>query len=359
MMTKILERYIAKTILLATALAALIIVSVLFITLMLPELKNLGEGDYGLPQALFYVLLRLPNEMYQFSPMIILLGCIMGLSALSSHRELAVMRASGFAISRIIGSVLVAALLLILAITVAGEWFGPALSYKAEVHKENAQNAGIAVVTGAGGWFHIDNNFIHVDQVVGHKLWEGVTRYQFDDKHHLQVAYYAKTLSMQNNVWRMNEVVKTTFYNERTKSQSMAQAPWDLKFNANLFNAGLDPSDMTLQKLSHYAQYLQQNGLQSQASEYQFDYWRRLFQPLASLVMIFLAIPFVLGAFSSSTLGWRIMMGIMAGFAFFILNAFLGQLSIVYQVPAMLAASLPLIMFALIGLLLSKSLIRH
>jgi lipopolysaccharide export system permease protein len=356
-MTKILQRYIAKIIMSATGLAALIILGVLALVIVLKELKNLGEGDYGLAQVVIYVLLRLPNELYQFLPMLILLGAIMGLSILSSHRELAVMRASGFSMGQIITSVLMAAFMLTLGMSAIGEWIGPDLSYKAEVRKENAQNAGQAVVTASGVWFHVEDNFIHVQHVVGRQLLEGVTRYQFDNQRHLQAAYFAKTLSFKNKQWQMNDVVKTTFYKERTKSQSFPTATWDLKLNPNLLNVGLvEPSEMSLPKLSRLANYLEQNGLQS--SEYRFDFWKRIFQPLASLVMVFLALPFVLGAESSSTMGWRILIGILVGFTFFILNAILGQLCIVFQLPAMLAAFLPAALFAVVGVYLSNRLIR-
>ncbi|RDI42677.1 LPS export ABC transporter permease LptG [Aquicella lusitana] len=357
-MIKVLERYIAKTTIISTMLVALIITSILFLITLLGELKNIGEGDYSIAQAFFYVLMRLPNEFYHFSPMLLLLGSIVGLSILSSHRELAVMRAAGFSIRRIVYSVLLAALALVLAISIVGEWIAPSLSYKAEMHKESAKNGGQVVVTGAGVWFHVDNNFIHVQQVVGRQLLEGVTRYQFNDKHQLQAAYFAKKLSYRDNQWRMSDVVKTSFYPERTKSQLFTEAAWDLKFNSNLLNVGLvEPSDMSLPKLVKFARYLHQNGLQS--SEYQYEFWQRIFQPFISLVMIFLAIPFVLGAFSTSTLGWRIVIGILVGFVFFISNAFLGQLCIVFQVPAVLAAFLPLAAFLVFGLFLFNRLVKR
>ncbi|MFZ2315129.1 MAG: LPS export ABC transporter permease LptG [Gammaproteobacteria bacterium] len=356
-MIRILERHIAKTIILATGLAALVITGVLFLMALLTEFKNIGEGDYTLGQALLYVLFRLPNQIYQFSPMLVLLGSIIGLSTLASHRELAVMRASGFSIKRIMGSVLMAAFLLVLLIGLLGEWIAPNLSYKAEIRKENLQNGGQAVVTASGIWFHVDNNFIHVQNVVGRQLLEGVTRYQFDDQHRLQAAYYAKKLIMENDQWQMIDVVKTNFYDERTKSKAEDKAVWDLKFNSNLLNIGLvEPNELSLPKLTKFARYLERNGLQ--AAQYRYDFWQRIFQPFASLVMIFLALPFVLGAMSNSTLGWRIMAGILVGFTFFISNAFLGQLSIVYQVPPMLAAALPLLLFLLLGVVLSRRLIR-
>ncbi len=347
-MIKMLERYIAKTLIGTTLLTTVVIIGVLFLLLLLGELKNIGEGDYGILQAIFYVLLRLPNEIYQFSPMLILLGSMIGLNALSSQRELAVMRASGFSIQRIAAVVLLASFLLITMTALIGEWIGPNLSYQAEIHKENAQNAGQAVVTSAGVWLHIDNNFVHIQHVVGRQLLEDVTRYQFDDQHRLQAAYFAKKLIYENHEWVMKKVVETNFYHDRTKSHSFEEVPWDLKMNVNLFNTHLvDPSEMSLPKLIKFSHYLTENGLQ--ASEYQFDFWRRLFQPLASLMMVFLAIPFVLGTFTTATKGSRIIMGIMTGFVFFISNAFLAQLCIVYQVPTFFAALLPPLFFAGVG----------
>lgn len=354
----ILTRYIGKTIVMATGLSSLIITSVLLLISLLTELKNIGEGDYGLVETILYVLLRLPNALYQFAPMLMLLGSIIGLSILSSHKELAVMRAYGFSTGKIMRSALFAVFLLTLGISIVGEWVAPDLSYHAEVRKENARNAGQAVVTAAGVWLHVDNNFIHVRHVVGRQLLEGVTRYEFDDNHQLLAAYYAKKLMLENKHWQMRDAVKTTFYKERTKSEVFPQVEWDLKFNSTLLKVGLvEASEMSLPKLAKFSHYLVQNGLQ--ATEYQFEFWHRILQPFASVIMIFLAIPFVLGTLSTVTMGWRILAGIVTGFAFFIFNALLSQLCIVYQMPTLLAAFLPLLIFGLFGFILSNRLIRR
>lgn len=357
-MITILGRYIAKTTITATAVVAMIIAIILFLISLLTELKNVGEGDYGFLQAFCYVLLNMPNALYQFSPLLILLGCISGLSILSSYRELAIMRTSGFSTRRIIISAFSAVLLLIVAITFIGERFAPNLSYKSEVQKENLQHAGQAAVTASGVWFHIDDNFIHVEQVIDRQLLKGVTRYKFDKNHHLLATYFAKQLAFENQQWQMKDVVQTTFTHNRTHSVSYDTLDWDLKVNPNLLNVGLvDPGEMSLVKLSKFINYLKKNNVQSNV--YQYNFWQRIFQPIASLLMIFLAIPFVLGSQGHTTLGWRMVIGILAGFIFFIANSFLGQLSIVYQLPAPVAAFLPLVIFMIIALFLSRRLIKY
>lgn len=355
-MFKILDRYIGKTVISATGVATAFITAVLFIMALLGEFKDIGEGDYGFGSAIVYVLLRLPNSLYQFSPILILLGSIIGLSILSSGRELSVMRASGYSIVRIIRSVLLAAFLLIALISLTGELIGPSFSHKAEMTKDNLQNAGQAVATASGVWLHVDNNFVHINRVVGKELLEGVTRYKFDDQHRLLAAYYAKTMTSSDAGWMMHDVVKTTINKNRARSESIKSKPWDLSFNKNLLNTGrVEPDELSLGKLHSFAKYLDENGIQS--IQYRFEFWERVFTPLASLVMIFLAIPFVLGALRSLPMGMRLVVGVLVGFAFFILNAFLAQLCIVYQVPPVLAAFMPILIFALIGLFLAKKLL--
>jgi len=353
----ILERYIARTIASATGLATLIITGVAFLLLLLGEMKNIGEGDYGVLQAFVYSLMRLPNQVYQFAPMLMLLGSVIGLSALTTNRELIVMRTAGFSMQRIIRSVLCVALFIVLIFALVGELVAPQMGYRAEVNKESAQNSGQAVMTSAGVWFHIGDNFIHAQHIVGRELMQGVTRYQFNDKHQLQAAYFAKTMTQLDKRWVMHQVSKTTFYSERTKSEYFAELPFDLKFNANLLNVGLiEPNEMSLPKLVKFVKYLESNNLQ--ATQYKYEFWQRVLQPLASLVMILLAVPFVLGARVRTQLGWRILVAVLVGFAFFILNAVLSQLSIVYQLPVLIAALLPIVIFCSIAVVMTRKLLN-
>lgn len=355
-MLKILERYLMKTVMSATLVTTAAITAVLFVMTLLGEFRDLGEGDYGLLAVFTYALMRMPNALYQFSPMLMLLGSIIGLSLLAMSRELNVMRASGFSVKRIISSVFLAALIMIAAFTIIGEVYGPGLNHRAVMRKDNLQNAGQAVVTTSGVWLHVNNHFIHIEHVIGKHLLEGVTQYLFDNDHRLLASYYAKSVRNVDGEWVMHDVVKTSFHANRTMSDKYSELKWDMKFNKNLLNTGMqEPEEMSLPKLAKYSRYLEQNGLQS--SQYRFEFWQRLLTPLSALMMIFLAVPFVLGSFERMPMGFRLMIGVLTGFAFFILNAFFGQLCMVYQVPAFFAAVIPLIVFGVIGLFMAKNLI--
>jgi lipopolysaccharide export system permease protein len=349
LMISILYRYITKTIILASAAVILAVLGLSFIIGLLGELRDIGTGDYGFQEAVIHIILRMPHDLYQFFPMLVLLGGVLGLGILSSNHELIVMRASGMSVQKVIRAVLSAALILIVVATLIGEVVAPRAIYIADKRKDSVENGGQAVATASGVWLHDGNNFLHIDRVIGKNHLEGVKRYEFDDQHRLLAAYYVKKLDLQNGEWRLTDMVKTTFQNNNsTSSEQAASGTWNLKINPTLLNVGLvEPEELSLHKLASYSKHLVENGLQ--ASRFQFEFWKRVFQPITTLVMILLAIPFVFGAPRSVTMGWRILFSVMIGFAFYLLNAFLGQFSIVFQISPFIAALFPTVLFALLG----------
>jgi lipopolysaccharide export system permease protein len=351
----ILHRYIAKTIMAATALVVLVMVALVFLINFLDEMKDVGTADYGFWQAFIHVLLEFPRTLYQFFPMLMLMGGVIGLGVLSSNRELVVMRTAGFSVYRIALAVMSAALLITFVATGIGEGIVPKAHHVAQVRKQSEQSGGQAVSTLSGVWIHDGNNFLQISRVMGLHHLENVTRYQFDAAHHLLATYYVSALDLVKGKWLLHNMVKTTFANNKTKSEHMAETTWDLALNPNLLTVGLvEPGELSLPTLLNYTKHLQHNGLQ--ASDFQWEFWKRVFQPLTTMVMILLAIPFVLGFSRTVTMGWRVLFGIVFGFIFYILNAFLGQFSVVFQFSPFVAAILPTCLFALIGLIFAAKL---
>lgn len=347
---QIIQRYIAKSVLVSTAMVFVVVLALSFVFGLLKELHDIGVGEYDFWQAVIYALLLLPHTLYEFFPMLVLLGGVLGLGTLSSSHELVVMRAAGVSIGRIVWGVLSAAFVVIILATVIGELLAPRLDYMAENRKFSAQTSGQAVATASGVWIHDGNNFIHIERVIGPHHLENVTRYEFDAEHRLLASYYAKSLDFEHGRWILHDLVKTTLLKDRTKSQQFALATWKLTITPNLINVGLiEPEAMSLNKLYSYATYLKKNHVQ--AGSYQLEFWKRVFQPLTTLVMILLAIPFVFTSPRSVSMGKRILFAVIIGFVFYVVNAIFGQFSIVFQFPPIIAALLPALLFSLFGYL--------
>ncbi len=347
-MIRLLPRYIAKNVIWATLLVMGIVAGLAYFIGLLNELRDIGVGEYGVLQAAIHAFLELPHGVYEFFPMLVLLGGLMGLGALASHQELVVMRVSGLSIRKIMLAVFNAAIVLILLGMLIGEIIAPRAHYLADIQKSVAQSGGQAVVTASGLWVHEGNNFIHIDRVMAHNHLEGVTRYEFDDQHSLLTSYYAKNLDYIHGQWHLDQLVKTTFSNNHTQSVQMNQTNWDLKFSPNVLNIGLiEPEELPLTSLWNYTHHMVSNGLQ--AKDFEFSFWKRVLEPLTILVMLFLAVPFVFTAPRSVTLGWQLILGIVVGFIFYVIDGILGQLCIVFQLSPFIAAAIPIILFAGVG----------
>jgi lipopolysaccharide export system permease protein len=216
-------------------------------------------------------------------------------------------------------------------------------------------NSGQALVTRQGTWVRSGDNFMRIDSISDSGELQGVTRYEFDTDRKLKIASYAETGSYQNGEWLFKNIVQTTFADEKTTSEVFLQQQWELVLNPRLIGmAHADPDQQSLPKLYSYIKHRKQSGLN--AESYEIIFWQRVFAPLATLIMILLAVPFVFGPLRSATMGLRMLVGIMVGFGFHVLNQFVGPMSVVYQVPPMLAAILPILIFMGIGgALLSKA----
>ena len=101
-------------------------------------------------------------------------------------------------------------------------------------------------------------------------------------------------------------------------------------------------------------QYLNQIGLQS--DQFQYALWHRLLQPVAAIIMICLGIPFVFGSLRSVSIGQRLLVGILVGFIFYMINNFMGEVALIFNIPPLLAAASPCLVFLLVYLILIKRL---
>ena len=143
------------------------------------ELSDAGDHVSAL-QLIHYVLLRVPGFAVANTGFAMLIGCLMGLGVLASQSELAVMRASGVSVLRIVWMVLRPMLSLMLVMTLLGEYLIPDLERQAGkvlAEKQAADTTTPSLIDGGQGlWLRQGNDFLHL----GHVLRDGTDRGQVD-----------------------------------------------------------------------------------------------------------------------------------------------------------------------------------
>lgn len=353
MKPKLLERYIAKSVLSAIALVTLMLSGLQIFILFVNELGNIGQVHFGLFPATMYVLTQMPYQVYLFFPMASLLGSLIGLGVMANHRELVVMRAAGMSIWQVTKAVLKASCLLIFLVTLIGETIVPRLALMGSDLKLQALSEGQALRTGQGVWFRSARDFITIQEVQSEDSLAHVFQFRFNDDHGLQFARQIQQIHFKNGQWIAQGVSQTSFENTATKAMQVDEMPWDVALKPEILRVSTnEPDEMTLQELNQYLA-VQKINHQS-AYNYQLAFWQRLIQPFSTMVMMILAIPFIFGPLRSSTMGSKLLAGATVGFGFHIFNRIFGPISQVYQLPVEIAAFAPISMFIVLGIYLMR-----
>jgi lipopolysaccharide export system permease protein len=85
---------------------------------------------------------------------------------------------------------------------------------------------------------------------------------------------------------------------------------------------------------------LQTQGLNS--TDVELAFWRKVFQPLAAGGLVLIAISFIFGPLREGNMGGRIFAGVIVGVVFRISQDFFGPASLLYGIPAVVAAAVPI-----------------
>ena len=80
-------------------------------------------------------------------------------------------------------------------------------------------------------------------------------------------------------------------------------------------------------------------------TDYKVAFWKKVVQPFSILIMSYLAVPFVLGPLRSCSRGLRLVVGVILGASFYLLNALFCPLVTVISFPPSIAAILPPMIF--------------
>lgn len=342
--------YLWKSILVAIALVLSLFVGIEFIFSLANEIRYVGTGDYTTLHAISFILLSMPQQIAQLFPMATLVGTLLGLGILASRSELIVMRSSGLSVGDIIIAVLKLALILAVLVWFVGEWVAPKAEKMAHYQKSTNLSSGQALRTKHGTWMRDGDNFIHIQAIYAGQHLEGITLYQFDKDMHLQKASFANHADYKDDHWVLHDIQETSFEENKTSRRKITKLDWHSQIDPQILNiVGVkDLDELSLPGLWQTIQYRKANELD--ANPYKLAFWQKILRPIATLVMMFLAIPFVFGPLRSATMGLRMLVGVLVGFIFYTFNQLFGPLTLVYQMPPLIGACLPTLLFFIAGL---------
>jgi Predicted permeases len=140
--------------------------------------------------------------------------------------------------------------------------------------------------------------------------------------------------------------------------QQHASMPWLTVLTPNMLSVlQVTPDRLPVRGLVEYAQHLKKN--QQDARRFDVALWGKFFYPLATCVLMLLALPFAQIQQRAGGVGGRIFVGILLGLVFLVVNRLFSYLTLLYQWPPFLGASLPGALFLLLAALLMQRIERR
>lgn len=347
-MFRVLDWYIARTLLGTVAVTLSVLISLSALIKFVEQLRKVGEGNYDMLAAVIYVLLSLPRDLEQFFPMATLLGGLIGMGILASNSELVVMQAAGLSRWNLISSAMKSAIVMILVVMAVGEWVSPVAESKAKELRTEAISGGSLFSSDKLVWAKDGEHFVSIGQVSARNLLQDISIYRFNDSLQLSSTTHARSGFYEKNGWTLTNVTHTYFSKNAITAQDAPTWRWSSSLTPDKLGiVTVKPEALSIRGLLDYINYRANN--EQDTSRYELALWRKALQPVTVCVMLLMALSFIFGPLRSVTMGARIIMGVLTGFGFFITNEVFGPLSLVYNIPPAIGAILPSLLFAIVA----------
>ncbi len=350
----ILDRHIGRGIFISTLLVFGVLLALSLFIVFVRAMADFGKLNFGLPELAHYVLMSQPRKLYELFPIIVLIGSIMGLSAMALNSELIAMRAAGVSIARIVGSAMKTGLVFVMASVLLGEYVVPFAESAAQRERATALHESLQQ-RNSGLWLRDGEAFVNIGEVLPDLSLLRVNVYHFSDSDstRLRTQTYAQRAILDAGRWRLEDVRQSFIQDESVHFQHRRTQAWDTALTQDVVSVfAVVPEGLSIQQLYRYIEHLRQNN--QEIGRYQLAFWQKIFMPLATAVMVLLATPFVFRSVRSGGLGSRVFLGIMLGLAFVMLNQIIGYFGLLYGLSPVVSALAPITLFFALALVLLR-----
>lgn len=334
----------------STYLMRTILTSVLMVLLVLLALAGLFEfigqldvtgGRYGVPQALLFAALRLPQLSFEMLPIASLIGALLGLGALANNSELVVMRTAGLSIARLARMVAISGVALAAFTTLVGEFIGPPLDYFARTMRDEARFEQQGRDIGNAAWVKEGNVILHLERINAEFEFGALYLFRFNDDDTLHSIARAENAGIDDaDKWVLENFRETRFFNDSVQAVASPVEVESFGLDADMLGITLvKPISLSGRGLLSYIRYLKRNELDAQ--RYETELWSRVARTTTVIIMPVLALAFVFGSLRSAGSGGRLMMGVLVGLAYFLASEMVANSGQVFRLNPAVVTWLP------------------
>lgn len=343
-----LPRHVIKTAGFAMFGAAFLLVLLQALFSYIAELGELKDG-YTAGKAFFYILWQIPSYLYYILPIAGLMGAVIGLGSLASNSEIIIMRAVGVSLWRIVGWVLLPALLLIVLSFALSQWVMPYTNQQAKMIRKSVKQS-LQVGEVRGYWTREENRYIYVDYANSLGQLKQVNILDLNDQYRITQTTHAQTGEYATQQqWQLTQVSQSKIQPDgsakRVQSPTMQmQLALQPKFVQIVTVA---PDELAPSQLVEYMRYL---AKYSQVPKpYVLAFWQKVAAPFALISLVVIACSFIFGPLRQQSVGFRLVIALFIGLGFRYLQDFLSYASLIYSPSPFWFVMVPIVLCLGIG----------
>ena len=313
----LLSIYLMRSILTSTLLVTLVLLALAGLFEFIGQL-DATQGSYGIPQALLFAALRLPQLSFEMLPIAALIGSLLGLGALANNSELVVMRTAGLSVARLARMVAISGFVLTIVTALIGEFIGPPLDYFARTMRDEARYGQENRDFGNAAWVKDGPVILHLERINAEFEFGALYMFRFNEDNSLQSIARAENSGIDDaDNWVLENFKETRFSDDSIQVVESSVAVESFDLDAEMLGITLvKPVSLSARGLMSYIGYLKKNELSAQ--RYETELWSRIARTMTVVVMPVLALSFVFGSLRSAGSGGRLMIGVLIGLAYFL-----------------------------------------
>jgi lipopolysaccharide export system permease protein len=269
---------------------------------------------------------------------------------MANNRELIAMQAAGMSIFGILKAVMMAGTFLAVFAVAIGEFVAPDAEREAVMIRSTAQHKSVVLQTMYGLWLRENNVFINVRHFDTENKLSDISAYELNDDYQLIAMSHAEEADfIEKGLWQLKQVHSSKLLDNKIIASEAPERSWQSGIGPELLNmAVVSPDKLSIYDLALYVDFLKKNKQKSQLFELAF--WGRIINPLVIYVMLLVSAPFVIGIKRGTSMGARIMFGVLIGMGFNVFDKSTGHLGMVYDFNPALMAVLPSLLILSIAL---------
>jgi len=350
----LLDRYVGAAACKAVSLVAAALIALFSLLEFVDQLHSVGEGNYGVPDALVYVLLTSPLRLLQLTPVAVLLGSLLALGALARNFELLALRSLGASEFRIVAPIARLAVPLVIGLFLLAQFVIPPAQQLAQAQRLAALSSSESTRHADSVWAHRDGQYLNVQDFDSREVPRNIDIYEFAASGALTNVIHADRADIRTDgTWLLSNVLKKSIHASQFQTEHLDSLAWPVSIPTDLLV--LPPESMSPIALYRYVRDLRQRH--QQALRYELELWTRLSIPLSIGAFIMIAVPFVFGSPRTQSSGGLIAIGAGIGMVFSLCQQITRELTLLLGLDPMVGALAPPL--ALMALALCLFLYAH